>query len=69
MELQIYMDVENFRAIYCFGCDPGLVEEFGGEAEMAEAIRCSDFQDWYTSAVDAFGYSGYYKKEWELYYS
>ena len=71
VELQIYIDMEHFRAIYCFGdgSHPGLVEEFNDEAEMAEAIRCSDFQDWYSSAVDAFRNSGYYKKEWELYYS
>lgn len=65
-ELQIYIDAVHARAIYCIGGAPGLVEEFNNADEMADAIECSDFQAWYSDAVEAGRYSGYYKKEWEF---
>ena len=65
-ELQIYIDAVHARAIYCLGEYPGLVEEFNDADEMADAIMCSDFQSWYSDAVNAESLSGYYPKEWEF---
>lgn len=65
-ELQIYIDAVHARAIYCLGADPGLVEEFNDAHEMADAIMSSDFQSWYSDAVNAERHSGYYPKEWEF---
>ena len=68
MELQIYMDVEHFRAIYYIGdFGVGMVDEYSDETEMAESIRDSHFDDWYSYALDVGRYSGYYKKDWEFY--
>lgn len=65
-ELQIYIDTVHARALYYFGTNPGLVEEFYDADVMADAIMCSDFQAWYSDALEAGRYSGYYKKDWEF---
>lgn len=68
MELQIYIDAPHNCAIYQFGAGaiPGLVEEYNDPEELAEDIIHSDFNSWYSAALDAWRYSGYYKKDWEL---
>lgn len=67
-ELQIYIDAVHARAIYCFGggAAPGLVEEYNDPEELAEDIANSDFQSWYSEALDVYRYSSYYKKDWKF---
>lgn len=68
VELQIYIDAPHNCAIYQFGSGaiPGLVEEYNDPEELAEEIIHSDFDSWYSAALDAWHYSSYYKKDWEL---
>ena len=66
VELQICIDMTHLRALYYFGAGPGLVEEYDSADGLAEAVEDSDFQSWYSSALEAYRFSGYYKKDWEF---
>ena len=67
--LQIYLDLVDLRAVYCFGIDPafpGIVEQYDSAEQMARDIQDSDFNDWYSSALYAYRYRGHYTRDWEV---